>query len=66
MRIVRRLRRFFGLPTRKRCCRRVSNLGVRERYGRPELDIWFRRCAVCGSRHFETTAEPGRLGVRLQ
>jgi hypothetical protein len=65
MRIVRRLRRVFGLPTRNRCCRKPSNLGELQQYGRPELGITFRRCQVCGSRHFEATAEPGQIGLRF-
>jgi hypothetical protein len=43
---------------RKECCKQESNLGpvVQER-----KDLIYRRCAVCGCRHFELTLDPGVL-----
>lgn len=44
---------------RKDCCRpEAGNLEPSEKYqGRD--DLTFRRCKVCGCRHFEANAEPG-------
>lgn len=58
-----RIRRFFGYPARpKRCCRNLANLGPPESHeGRP---LSFRRCQVCGCRHFEFAVDPGHLGLR--
>lgn len=42
------------------CCREEANLGpvVRE-----TADLLYRRCTVCGRRHFELTVDPGQLGL---
>ena len=43
------------------CCRDEKNLSetVQER-----KDLVYRRCGVCGCRHFELTVDPGELGVQ--
>lgn len=43
------------------CCNREANLGPVEHQGK---DISFRKCKVCGCRHIEFTADPGKLGVK--
>jgi hypothetical protein len=45
----------------KACCRDDANLGPVEAVSN---DVTFRRCAVCGCRHFEALADPGHFGVR--
>lgn len=63
--LANRVRLAFGRPAQpKRCCRNPQNLGTVE-LGSPDSRITFRRCTVCSCRHFEMTAEPGRLGMRL-
>ena len=46
---------------RKDCCKDEKNLGpvVHER-----SDLTYRRCEVCGCRHFELMIEPGRFGLQ--
>ena len=41
--------------TRKECCRYDENLGpvIQER-----TDLRYRRCSVCGCRHFELSLDP--------
>jgi len=43
------------------CCNDRANLDKSEQLG-PGLIV--RYCRVCGRRHFEAEAEPGRLGLR--
>lgn len=53
-------------PTAKpprECCRDPRNLGRVHRTGMRGQT--FRRCRVCGARHFELVAEPGHLGLRF-
>ena len=45
----------------KECCKQQENLRP-EPSGKPDLEL--KRCAVCGCRHFELTANPGSLGLR--
>lgn len=45
---------------RKPCCRDDANLGVVERVN---ASLTFRRCQVCGCRHFEAVADVGALGL---
>jgi len=45
---------------RKECCKQPENLVPHQE--RPDLLI--NKCKVCGCRHFELTADPGRLGLR--
>jgi len=47
--------------TRKDCCQQAENLGppVQERH-----DLVYRRCQICGCRHFELILDPGRLVLR--
>lgn len=49
---------------RKDCCKVEENLSPPERYDPERADLLFRRCKVCGCRHFEATAEPGRVFMR--
>ena len=41
---------------RKECCRLASNLSTVEPYEGRE-DLTFRRCTVCGCRHFRAVAQ---------
>lgn len=50
--------------TRKDCCRKVENLYRRENDPEERVDLIIMRCKVCECRHFELTADPGRLGLR--
>jgi hypothetical protein len=60
--LANRIRRRFRYPAQpKRCCRETANLGPVEQDG-PGLT--YRRCQLCGCRHFELTADPGRFGLR--
>lgn len=45
----------------KPCCADESNLGKLQQLNE---EVRFRRCKVCGCRHFEANAEPGRLFTR--
>jgi hypothetical protein len=48
---------------RKDCCKQEANLGQKQQVdGRKDLS--FRRCGVCGCRHFEMMADPLRMNVR--
>lgn len=43
---------------RKLCCKKPENLSDLKRLSE---DIWYRQCRECGCKHYEATAEPGRL-----
>jgi hypothetical protein len=45
------------------CCRDPRNLGSVHRTS--DKGTTFRRCRVCGARHFEAIMDPGRLGLRF-
>lgn len=45
---------------RKDCCKLAENLEYHE-IKKGELVVY--RCKRCGCRHFEMTAQPGKLGV---
>ncbi len=47
---------------RKECCKKPENLREPERL---RDDLVFRRCKVCGCRHFELTLEPGHFDARM-
>ena len=49
---------------RKNCCKEAANLFRRENDPEERLDLFVYRCKVCGCRHFELTADPGKLGLR--
>ena len=48
------------------CCRTPGNVPLVPDHpdARPERGCVVRVCRVCGARHFEVNAEPGRLGLR--
>jgi hypothetical protein len=49
---------------RKDCCKlEAGNLCPTEKYN-GRADLVFRRCSVCGCRHFEATLDPGRFNTR--
>jgi len=50
-----------GKDRRKACCQVEANLGPEERLG---ARVTFRRCAVCGCRHFTATLPALRVQVR--
>lgn len=57
-----KLRMLFGhKPVARRCCLKSTNL-VAGVTGRPDLAVAV--CQVCGSRHFELTVNPGKVGLR--
>ena len=63
---MNRLRRLVGKPTQiKKCCRDHSNLGPRENLD-PEGNVQFKRCQVCGCRHFWAVADEGRVELSLK
>lgn len=45
------------IGTAKACCKDPQNLGTPVQSGPTET---FRRCMVCGCRHFRLIAEPGK------
>jgi hypothetical protein len=49
---------------RKDCCKDPANLYRRENDQEERPDLVVRRCRVCECRHFELTADPGKLGLR--
>lgn len=60
-RLENRVRLLFRRqPVRRCCCRKGENLV----WTQMKTDLGFNRCTVCGSRHFELTVDPGRLGIK--
>lgn len=43
------------------CCRFESNMGPEERLEDSPPGEIFRRCRICGRRHFEVTLDPGEF-----
>lgn len=48
----------------KECCQDENNLGPYERMPEAVDGEVFRRCKVCGCRHFTFYAEPGIIGIK--
>lgn len=62
--LANRIRRFFGYPSQpKRCCRKPENLLAFSSQAEQGFKEVVRKCRVCGCRHFEVEAEPGRFGI---
>src|SRR5574341_449800 len=58
--VANRIRVFFGYsPQIRRCCKQESNL----QFARIRPDLTVKRCRICGSRHFEATLDPGKIGL---
>lgn len=48
---------------RNECCRLEENLGASEPTEPGRTDSSFRRCRVCGCRHFTFEIDAGKIGV---
>jgi hypothetical protein len=46
------------------CCRTLGNVPIVPDHPDARHDLIVRVCRVCGCRHFELTADPGRIGLR--
>lgn len=55
----------FMADDRKECCKDPANLYRRENDPEERGDLVIYRCKVCECRHFELTADPGKLGLKV-